>query len=98
LARAEDGGARGDAILAVLVLEAVVVVAIVNVLEKIRALRRRHRADVLSAPTNGVSTTSPEGKDMAGGGRGWHVVFPHPDDEEAGRLLDDVGRPQHERE
>jgi hypothetical protein len=88
LARAEDGGARGD----------VVVVAIVNVLEKIRALRRRHRADVLSAPTNGVSTTSPEGKDMAGGGRGWHVVFPHPDDEEAGRLLDDVGRPQHERE
>jgi len=28
---------------------------------------------------------------MAGGGRGGHVVFPHPDDEEAGRLLDDVG-------
>jgi hypothetical protein len=28
---------------------------------------------------------------MAGGGRGGHVVFPHPDNEEAGRLLDDVG-------
>ena len=46
LARAEDSGARGDAILTVLVLEAVVVVAI-DVLEKIRALRRRHRAIVL---------------------------------------------------
>jgi hypothetical protein len=34
---------------------------------------------------------SPEGKDMAGGGRGGRVVFPHPDDEEAGHLLDDVG-------
>jgi hypothetical protein len=44
-----------------------------------------------SAPTNGVTTTSPEGKDMVGGGRGGHAVFPHPDDEEAGRLLDDVG-------
>ena len=47
LARAEDGGARGDAILAVLVLEAVVVVAIVNVLERFQSLRRRHRAVVL---------------------------------------------------
>ncbi len=28
---------------------------------------------------------------MAGGGRGGHVVFPHPDNEEAGRLLDDMG-------
>ena len=28
---------------------------------------------------------------MAGGGRGGHVVFLHPDDKEAGRLLDDVG-------
>ena len=28
---------------------------------------------------------------MAGGGRGGHVIFPHPDDEEAGHLLDDVG-------
>ena len=36
-------------------------------------------------------TTSPDGKDMVGGGRGGHAVFPHPDDEEAGRLLDDVG-------
>jgi hypothetical protein len=44
-----------------------------------------------SAPTNGVTTTLAEGKDMAGGGRGGHVVFPHPDNEEAGRLLDDVG-------
>jgi hypothetical protein len=43
LARAEDGGARGDAILAVLVLEAVVVVAL-DVLKKFLALRRRHRA------------------------------------------------------
>jgi hypothetical protein len=50
LARAEDGGARGDAILAVLVLEAVVVVAL-DVLEKIRALRRRHRAvDLVVGP------------------------------------------------
>jgi hypothetical protein len=46
LARAEDGGARGDAILTVLVLEAVVVVAL-DVLEKFRALRRRHRAVVI---------------------------------------------------
>ncbi len=42
----EDGGDRGDAILAVLVLEAVVVVAL-DVLEKFRALRRCHRAVVL---------------------------------------------------
>jgi hypothetical protein len=28
---------------------------------------------------------------MAGGGRGGPVVFPHPDDDDAGRLLDDVG-------
>ena len=47
LARAEDGGARGNAILAVLVLEAAVVVANVNVLKKIRALHQRHRAVVL---------------------------------------------------
>jgi len=46
LARAEDGGARGDAILAVLVLEAIIVVAL-DVLEKFRALRRRHRVVVL---------------------------------------------------
>ena len=46
MARAEDGGARGDAILAVLVLEAVVVVAL-DVLKKIPSLRRRHRAVVL---------------------------------------------------
>jgi len=46
LARAEDGSARGDAILAVLVLEAVLVIAL-DVLEKFRALRRRHRAVVL---------------------------------------------------
>ena len=46
LARAEDGGARGDAILAVLVLEAVLVITL-DVLEKFRALRRRHRAVVL---------------------------------------------------
>ena len=50
LARAEDGGARGDAILAVLVLEAVVVVTL-DVLEKIRAVRRRHRAvDLVVGP------------------------------------------------
>jgi hypothetical protein len=46
LVRAEDCGARGDAILAVLVLEAVVVVAL-DVLEKFRALRRHHRAFVI---------------------------------------------------
>ena len=28
---------------------------------------------------------------MAGGGRGGHVIFPHPDNEEAGRHLDDMG-------
>ena len=28
---------------------------------------------------------------MVGGGRGGPVVFPHPDDDDAGRLLDDVG-------
>ncbi len=28
---------------------------------------------------------------MAGGGRGGPVVFPHPDDDNAGRLLDNVG-------
>ena len=43
------------------------------------------------APTNGVTTTSPEGKDMAGGGRGGPVIFPHPDDDDAGHLLDNVG-------
>ncbi len=31
------------------------------------------------------------GGHMAGGGWGGHAVFPHPDDEEAGRLLDEVG-------
>ena len=46
---------------------------------------------VSSAPTNGVMTTSPDGKDMVGGGRGGPVVFPHPDDGNAGRLLDNVG-------
>jgi hypothetical protein len=46
LARAEDGGAQGDAILAVLVLEAIIVVAL-NVLEKFRALRQRHHAVIL---------------------------------------------------
>ena len=43
------------------------------------------------APTNRVTVTSPEGKDMVGGGRGGPVVFPHPDDDDAGRLLDNVG-------
>jgi hypothetical protein len=43
------------------------------------------------APTNGVTTTLPEGKDMEGGGRGGPVVFPHPNDDDAGRLLDNVG-------
>ena len=28
---------------------------------------------------------------MAGGGRGGPVVFPHPDEDNAGHLLDDVG-------
>ena len=28
---------------------------------------------------------------MAGGGRGGPVVFPHPDEDDAGRVLDDVG-------
>ena len=46
LVRAEDGRALGDAILAVLVLEAVVVVAL-DVLEKFQALQRRHCAVVL---------------------------------------------------
>ena len=91
LARAEDGGARGNAIHAVLVLEAVVVVAL-DVLEKFRACGGATAPSFSSsAPTNGVTTTSPEGKDMAGGGRGGPVVFPHPDDDDAGRLLDDVG-------
>ena len=45
----------------------------------------------LSAPTNSVTTTLPEGKDMAGGGRGGHVVFPYPNDDDAGRLLDNMG-------
>ncbi len=50
LVRAEDGGARGDAILAVLVLEAIVVVAL-DVLKKIQALRRRHCAvDLVVGP------------------------------------------------
>ena len=50
LARVEDGGARGNAILAVLILEAVVVVTL-DVLEKIRALQRRHRAvDLIVGP------------------------------------------------
>jgi hypothetical protein len=48
-----------------------------------------------SEPCGGTTVPSfsplPEGKDMAGGGRGGHVVFPHPDDEEARRLLNDVG-------
>ena len=64
MARAEDGGARGDAILAVLVLEAVVVVAL-DVLEKFRSLWRRHRTVVLVVvPNEGVTTTSPGGKDI----------------------------------
>jgi len=46
LARAEDSGARGNVILAILVLEAVVVVAL-DVLEKFQALRQRHRALVI---------------------------------------------------
>ncbi len=46
LAVSEDGGARGDAILAVLVLEAVVLVAL-DVLEECRALQRRRRAVVV---------------------------------------------------
>jgi len=91
LARAEDGGARGDAILAVLILEAVVVVAL-DVLKKFRACGGATAPSFLSsAPMNGVTTTSPEGTDMAGGGRGGPVVFPHPDDDDAGRLLDNVG-------
>ena len=73
-------------ILAVLVLEAIVVVAL-DVLEKFRALQRHHRAIVLV-----VCPESPEGKDMTGCGRGGPVVFPHPDDNNAGHLLDDVGR------
>ena len=47
LARAEDSGARGNVILAVLVLEAIVVVAL-DVLEKFQALRQRHRALVIA--------------------------------------------------
>jgi hypothetical protein len=39
--------------------------------------------DASWAPTNGVTTTLPEGKDI--------VVFPHPNDDNAGRLLDKVG-------
>ncbi len=91
LARAEDGGARGDAILAILVLEAVVVVAL-DVLKKFRACGGATAPSFSSsAQTNGVTTTSPEGTDMAGGGRGGPVVFPHPDDDDTGCLLDDVG-------
>jgi len=72
-------------------LEAVVVVAL-DVLEKFRAFGGATTPSFLStAPTNGIMTTSPEGKDMAGGGRGGPVVFPHPDDDDTGRLLDDVG-------
>ena len=92
LARAEDGGARGDAILAVLVLEAVVVVAIVNSSKNYEPCGGTIvPLFLLSAPMNGVTTTLPEGKDMAGGGRGGHIVFPHPDNDNAGRLLDNVG-------
>ena len=47
----EDGGARGDAILAVLILEVAVVVAL-EVLKKFRALQRRHRAVVLVVGPN----------------------------------------------
>jgi hypothetical protein len=83
LARAEDGGARGDAILAVLVLEAIEVVAIVNVLEKIRALRRHHRAVVLV-----VGPDERRHDDVA---RGEGHGGPHPDGKKSGRLLDDVG-------
>ena len=92
LARAEDSGARGDVILAVLVLEAIVVVTL-NVLEKFQALRRCHRALVIVVdPTNDVTAMLPEGKDMAGGGWGGPVIFPHhPDNDDAGRLLDDMG-------
>ena len=57
------------------------------VLEKFRALQRHHRAIILV-----VGPESPEGKDMTGCGRGGPVIFPHPDDDNAGRLLDDVGR------
>jgi hypothetical protein len=35
--------------------------------------------------------TTPDGKEMAGGGRGGPVVFPHPDKDDSGRLLEDVG-------
>jgi hypothetical protein len=72
LARAEDGGAWGDAILAFLVLEAVIVVDIVNFLEKFRALRRRHRDVVLvfGPDERRNDDITREGKDMAGGGRG----------------------------
>ena len=92
LARAEDSGARGDVILAVLVLEDIVVVTL-NVLEKFQALRRCHRALVIVVdPTNDVTAMLPEGKDMAGGGWGGPVIFPHhPDNDDAGRLLDDMG-------
>ena len=81
-------------ILAVLVLEAVVAVAL-DVLEKFRALRRRHRAVVLVVGPNERRhddvARGPEGKDMAGGGRGGPVIIPHPDNDDAGCLLDDVG-------
>ena len=39
--------------------------------------------------------TSPKGKDMAGGGWGGPVVFPHPDDDNTGRLLGAVQRTVH---
>ena len=78
LARAEDGGARGDAILVVLLFEAIIVVAL-DILEKFRALRRH------------LTAASPEGKDMKGGGRGGPAIFPHPDDDDARCLLDGVG-------
>ena len=64
LLRAEYGEARGNAILAVLVLEAVVVVAL-DVLEKFRACGGTTAPSFSSsAPTNGVTTTLPGGKDI----------------------------------
>jgi hypothetical protein len=46
---------------------------------------------LLSAPENGVATTLPKGEDMAGSGRGGPVIISHPDNNDAGCLLDDAG-------
>ena len=40
---------------------------------------------------NSVTATLPEGKGMTGGGRVGPVVIPHPDNDDARRLLGDVG-------